>query len=483
MSVGGSLELPFAFDPTDHAPARGVLVAGTRSGCGKTSVSLGLMAALARRGLDVSPFKAGPDFIDPLHHAGASGRPSHNLDGWMLDRDAVRGIVARNVAPGSVAVVEGVMGLFDGASGSGPTGSSEELARWLGLPVLLVADAASMARSAAAMVKGYLEFQPNLRFAGVVLNRVGSPAHAELLQEALEVSLPESANPAPLLGCLPRASGLDLPSRHLGLVTPEDSRCNAVYAALADWVEAALDLDALLASLPALGMTPGSGEPRPRTAPGQRFRLGVARDRAFCFCYPENLRLLEAVGAEIVFFSPLEESGLPPALDGLYLPGGYPELHVSRLSANRSMCQAVRGFCASGRPVYAECGGFLYLLSSLTDARGKDHALCGVYSGRAAMRERFRALGYRQVTLSRSGLFGPQGLTARGHEFHYSELCFDPGGNNVYSVADRKGRSVSTGGWLAGPRDNVLGSYVHLHFASCPSFAEALARACMGNRV
>lgn len=483
---------------------RGLLIAGTRSGCGKTSVSLGIMAALARRGLDVRPFKAGPDFIDPLHHAAAVGRASQNLDGWMLSRQCVRSIFARGVRGGDVAVLEGVMGLFDGASGRSESGSSAELAKWLGLPVLLVADAASLARSAAAMVSGYARFDPELRFAGVVLNRVGSPRHEELLREALE-SVPE----LPLLGCLPRTADLELPSRHLGLVTPDFPQPGTgkpaasgkrnwdagqeweagVYGRLADWIEAHLDLDTLLTGLPGLRLAPP--DPETEDAPHSgKVRLGVARDAAFCFCYAENLRLLERAGAEIVFFSPLHDADLPPNLYGLYLPGGYPELYARTLEGNIAMRRSVQAFCASGRPVYAECGGFLYLLASLEGAQDgsdvaaaagtgrREWAMCGIYPGGAAMRGRFRALGYREVRLTQDTPLGRAGEMARGHEFHYSELLGDPGGQNAYAVADRLGRSVDAGGWLAGPRGNVLGSYVHLHFGSNPALAEAFIAAC-----
>ncbi|MEF2145681.1 MAG: cobyrinate a,c-diamide synthase [Desulfovibrionaceae bacterium] len=446
---------------------RGFLVAGTSSGCGKTSVSLGLMAALAGRGLDVRPFKAGPDFIDPGHHAAALGRISHNLDGWMLSRRGVREIFARYASGGDVALVEGVMGLFDGASGRDDSGSTAQLAKWLGLPVVLVLDARSMARSIAALAAGFVRFDPDICFAGLVLNRVGSPAHEQLLREALE-AVPE----VPLLGCLRRDADLELPSRHLGLVSPEESGAGAAcYARLGQWVEQGLSLDKLLRSLS------GHDSAMPQDRPGAKtvVRLGVARDAAFSFCYVENLRLLEAAGAKLHFFSPLEDGGLPPDLDGLYLPGGYPELHAQRLAANETMRASVRAFCASGRPVYAECGGFLYLLSDLRDQQGRDWDMCGVYPGRARMRERFAALGYREVRTLVPTLLGPAGSVARGHEFHYSELEGAPGGQAVYAVSGRTGQAVDVSGFALG---NVLGSYIHLHLGSNPALAEHLIRAC-----
>ncbi len=469
---------------------RGLLVAGTRSGCGKTSVALGLMRAFARRGLRVRAFKAGPDFIDPGHHALATGTPSHNLDDWMCGAAGTREIFARHAAGADVAVVEGVMGLYDGYAATETAGSSASLARLLGLPVLLVADAASMARSAAAMVGGYLSFEPDLRFCGVVLNNAGSDSHAALLREVMAGCLPG----ARLWGVLPRRAALVMPSRHLGLVTAgDDAGAAARLDALADWIEAAMDLDMLLTSLSPLDLPPPSGgsggdDPPQQGSPegaapplaAGGIRLGVARDAAFCFYYAENLRLFEAAGMELVPFSPLTDRALPEGLDGLYFGGGYPELHAARLAANAGMLAGVRAFCASGRPVLAECGGFMYLMASLADLSGNEHAMAGVFPFRAAMGERFSALGYRQVTTLADTLLGPAGTRLRGHEFHYSRIVGDVEGvADVYAAVGRKGELPGRHGFLRG---GTLGSYVHLHFGSCPQAAEAFARACREGR-
>ncbi|WP_300157754.1 cobyrinate a,c-diamide synthase [Solidesulfovibrio sp.] len=472
--------------PSSHP--RGLLVAGTRSGCGKTSVALGLMRALARRGLRVQAFKAGPDFIDPGHHALATGEPSHNLDDWMCGAAGTREVFARHAAGADVAVVEGVMGLFDGYAATDAAGSSASLARLLGLPVLLVADAASMARSAAAMVGGYLSFEPDLRFCGVVLNNAGSESHAALLREVMAGCLPGTR----LWGVLPRRSELAMPSRHLGLVTAgDDAGATARLESLADWIESSLDVDALMRSLPPIPLSGGPGgddPPRqgspegaaPPLAAGGSPRLGVARDAAFCFYYAENLRLFEAAGMELVPFSPLTDGALPEGLDGLYFGGGYPELHAAALAANAGMLAGVRAFCASGRPVLAECGGFMYLMASLADLSGNEHAMTGVFPFRAAMSERFSALGYRQVTTLTDTLLGPAGTRLRGHEFHYSRILGETGDvPGVYAAAGRKGELPGRHGFLRG---GTLGSYVHLHFASCPQAAEAFARACMEGR-
>ena len=458
-----------------------LIVAAPASGCGKSSVTLGLLGALRRRGLTVAPFKVGPDFIDPGHHAAACGRVSRNLDGWMCGRERVLHSFAAGSAGADLAVVEGVMGLFDGAAGATDAGSTAEIARWLGGYILLVIDARAQARSAAAVVHGFTTFAPDLDFAGVLYNRVGSDSHACLLQEA-HASVPGLP---PLLGCLPRAAELALPERYLGLVTAGEGSGAAIYPQLADWVAAHVDLDRLLAALApqplsqgARGAAPRLGE---RVAAGRvrgnsdRVRIGVARDAVCCFCYPENLELLERAGAELVFFSPLTEA-LPAALAGLYLPGGYPELYIERLAANRVLLDDLRVVADQGLPIYAECGGLLLLAASLDEV-----PLAGVFPAAARLLSQRQALGYREVTMTTATPLGPAGTVARGHEFHYSELAMPAAIARSYRLAGRDGTPRGEEGYLRG---NVLGSYVHLHFASNPAVAEnfvATCRRCRGN--
>ena len=446
---------------------KAIIIAGTASGCGKTSVALGLMKALARKGLVVQGFKSGPDFIDPGLHRMASGLPSHNLDGWMLPAEEIRRIFRRNHEGCDISVIEGAMGLFDGIGAVSEEGSAAQLAKILGLPVLLVANARGMARSAAAMVKGYAEFDPDLRVEAVLFNMTGSPAHGQILAQALE------GQSVRVLGSLPRVPNLELPSRHLGLVTAEDlDRRDERLNALADWVESALDLDALLEALPEVSMpslTDG-GTKMPE------IRIGYARDRAFCFYYEENLRLLRQAGAELVPFSPLEDYNLPPALRGLYLGGGYPEVHAAQLSANTAMLGKIRDFCASGKPVYAECGGFMYLMKGITTRDGRQHPMAGVFDLSCAMQGRYQALGYREVEMAAQTAFGGPGERVRGHEFHYSRLeGQDPAATEAYRVFDRSGRTDAAGGFLKGA---CLGSYVHLHFGSNPAMAARFVEAC-----
>jgi len=457
--------------PSGDVPV--LAVAGTHSGSGKTTVALGLMAALRRRGLAVQGFKVGPDFIDPGHHRAVTGREAHNLDGWMMPREANRALFLRGLQGAEAAVVEGVMGLFDGVSGGDEAGSTARMAKDLGVPVLLVVDARSMARSAAAVALGFARFDPDLALAGVVFNRVGSEGHARMLREAME-----SVPGLPVLGCLPREDGLGIPSRHLGLVTAEDHVLDEERTErLARWVEGSLDLDRLLGEAARFGASP----PPPRPRAEKTVRIGLARDQAFCFYYAENLRLLEAEGVELVPFSPLRDRELPEDVCGLYLGGGYPELHCEALSANRGMKRAIRAFAGEGGTVYAECGGFMFLMHTIQDLEGRTHRMAGLFPFEAVMEPRLRSLGYREINTTAGSPLGPAGTRVRGHEFHYSRMkAWEEEPNRIYAVTARGGREETIReGFLT---EGVLGSYIHLHWGSNPAAARAFVEACAGGR-
>jgi cobyrinic acid a,c-diamide synthase len=447
---------------------RGIVIAGTQSGVGKTTVTLGLIAALRRRGLTVQPFKVGPDFIDPGHHTRAAGRVCRNLDGWMLSRDANLALFRDQAREADLAVVEGVMGLFDGYDGLTEAGSTAQMAKWLGLPVLLVVDARSMARSAAALVHGFATFDPDLALAGVVFNRVAGTAHLQYLEQALG-----QLEGIKCLGGLPRDAELAIPERHLGLFTAEDhpleeKRLEHLAGVMAEH----LDLEGLLGALPVLSI--------PQETPGAdvspTVRLGVARDQAFCFYYPENLELLARFGAELVPFSPLTDRELPGNLHGLYLGGGYPELSAAQLAANTGMKQSIVEQAVRGLPIYAECGGLMYLSREIEDLEGHRHPMAGVLPLKVRMLPRLKALGYREITLMAPGLLGPAGTRARGHEFHYSEII---GGTadltKQYQITARQGREAAPEGYCL---NKVLASYVHLHFGSNPEVARHLVESC-----
>lgn len=598
------------------APAHACIVAGTHSGCGKTTITLGLMAALSRRGHVVQPYKAGPDFIDPGHHTAATGRPSINLDGWMCGPQGVRVAFARglhasgarpwphdlfsrpsdgNAPPAShttweriwtalghppgnpapllrheggtvtvathaapacgvpplanppsahghtvpdIAIIEGVMGLHDGASATTCTGSTAELALLLDLPVVLVIRARGMARSAAAMAMGYAALEPGLRIAGVICNEVGGPGHREMLRDALAHHCPAM----PLLGMVPRDASLGTPSRHLGLALAGERDETTFLAGLADTIEQHVDIDALLKAItpvapvrmdsaipqacppvaaPAapshmmsgdplrhvsgtphlaapgttktdVAETPdaaGPSETSATTAPApaagplgiavvSRVPVAVARDEAFSFLYAENLALLFEAGMDVRFFSPLADTSLPEGVRGVLLPGGYPELHAKRLAANHAMRTALRDFAATGQPVHGECGGYMYLMDILETSEGS-FPMSGCLPLRCRMDARLRALGYREATLLDDATFGSAGTTLRGHEYHYSHLVDAPAAHTgltpLWQVRDRRGRDMGTEGWCCRA---ITGSYIHLHLASNLSAAHAFVAAC-----
>jgi cobyrinic acid a,c-diamide synthase len=443
------------------APLSAIVVAGTHSGVGKTSVTLGLIGALRRRGLTVQPFKVGPDFIDPLHHQHASGRPARNLDGWMLNPETNLERFARATADADVAVIEGVMGLFDGSDGKSEHGSTAEMAKLLGLPVLLVIDASAMARSAAALIHGYTSFDPHLRIAGVILNNVGGDIHADMIRDAV-------AGAVPIIGALPHAQDLVVPERHLGLHLPHEARTGYVEQ-LATLIEAHIDLDALLGNS-VIERLPAAAAP-PALPP--RARLAIARDEAFCFYYTDNLELLEQAGAQLLPFSPMSEP-LPQGIDGIYLGGGYPELHADALAANVSTREAIREFAAGGGPIYAECGGLMYLAEAL-ELDGETHPLCGVLPFTTTMPAPL-AIGYVEITTSR-GLFGSD-QTARGHLFHHSAIAGEPATDRCYQVKNSRGEETQEGYLVK----NALATYAHLHFASNPALATAFVDQCASLR-
>ena len=461
-----------------------LVLAGPSSGAGKTTVAAALMRLARDRGLRVAPFKVGPDYLDPTHHARAAGRPSRNLDGWLLPHATVRALFARattGARAADLAVIEGVMGLFDGRSGTSEEGSTAEIAKLLGAPVVLVLDAWAMARTAGAVALGLPTFDSALPLAGVVFNRVAGERHYAMCAAAVA-----ERTGLPALGWLPKDPAFAVPERHLGLVGAAERPMDLDHLALQ--AAATLDVGGLLAvarTAPALadpggalGDTSGGllGSPPPApVAGGRRARIGVARDAAFDFYYEDNLDLLEALGAELVPFSPVGDAGLPADLGALYLGGGYPELHAGRLAENAPMRAAVRAFAASGRPVYAECGGLMYLAEAFVDGEGGRHAMAGVVPGVSRLRPRL-TLGYREVVALRDSPIASAGQRVRGHEFHHSALD-DPGAcaSPAYQPAYRRAADdalAETEGVVAGPRGNVLASYLHVHFGTDPSLAE-----------
>jgi cobyrinic acid a,c-diamide synthase len=447
--------------------SKGFVVAGPSSGAGKTTVTLGLMAALKRRGLTVQPFKCGPDFIDPGHHQRVCGRPSRNLDGWMLTPATNQATFFGHAASADVSVAEGVMGLFDGASRSSGAGSTAEMATILGLPILFVVDASKMAGSAAALVHGFATFDPAVHLAGVIFNKVGSVSHYGLLKDALE-----RAGDTVSLGYLPRDEQLRIPERYLRLVTSDECVLSEqAVAHLADLIEQYVDLDRLL---DVAGVVAGRIETVASAPATARVRIGVARDRAFCFYYEDNFDALRAAGADLVAFSPLDDRELPDALDALYLGGGYPELWAEGLTANVDMQAAVKRFIESGRAVYAECGGLMYLAQSIQGRDGRTWPMIGALPFTVIMTERLQRFGYVEVTLTHDCVLGAAGTTARGHSFHCSRIADVPADiPQSYRLRYTLAGTEEAEGFSVG---SVLASYIHLHFQSNPSLAPEFVR-------
>ncbi|WPJ94622.1 cobyrinate a,c-diamide synthase [Coraliomargarita algicola] len=445
-------------------PRHSFCIAGTQSGSGKTTLTLGLMAALRQRGLTVQPFKCGPDYIDAGHHRHAAGRISRNLDSWMMPPASIPATFQNACAGADVAVCEGVMGLFDGASSTELKGSTAEIALLTDMPVVLVVDARAMARSIAALVAGYVHFEKDLRVCGIIANRVGSEGHARILREALA-----AAGLPPLLGCLPRDEAFHMPERHLGLVADtEDAGVADRIETLATAVESAVDIDQLLECSRNLN-TKKQAEVARSTVP-VKLRMGLARDAAFYFYYEDNLDALRARGVELVEFSPLNDAALPEDLDGLYIGGGFPEQFSAELSSNIAMHAALRAFAESGRPIFAECGGYMYLCRSLELPDGNRLPMAGVLAADCVMRDKRQRLGYTKARSLQAGIFGSAGTNLRGHEFHWSEVVPDPGQTALFEVSDAHGRRQEQVGIQQG---NTHASYFHPHFASNPAAVDA----------
>ncbi len=475
-----------------------IVVAGTSSGAGKTSVACGLITALRARGLVVQGFKVGPDYIDPSYHALASGRPGRNLDAFLSGPELIAPLVKHGAAGADIAVIEGVMGLFDGASGRGELASTAHVAKLLNAPVLLVIDAASMARSAAAIVHGYMTFDPDVMISGVIVNKVGSQNHVELLREAIEPL------GVPVVGALRRDDRVTAPERHLGLVPAgeREARTRASIEALGEAVLAHVDLDAVLALARSVPPLPGPAwSPAPaaegsragdapmsvaaclavsshgldrarhlagktRHAAGPSATIAIAGGAAFSFHYEENLELLRAAGATLAPFDPTRDSALPKGAGALILAGGFPEIFGAELSANAPLREQVAAFARSGRPVLAECGGLLYLCETLDEL-----PMCGVLPARGRMAGRL-SIGYREAVAQSDSPLWQAGEAVRGHEFHYSAVDADERATPAWALTARG--TTRPEGHVAG---GVHASYMHVHWAAFPDVAGRLVAA------
>jgi cobyrinic acid a,c-diamide synthase len=454
----------------------GLVIAGERSGVGKTTVTLALLAALAQRSPQVQSFKVGPDYIDPMFHRQATGRPCYNLDPILTSEAYVQQCFAQRCQDADFALVEGVMGLFDGAAGDSNVASTAHIARLLNLPVLLVVDCSRLSRSVLAIVHGYRTLDPGVNLAGVVLNRVGSDRHLDLLTEAL------ASIDLPILGVLRRQEAIALPDRHLGLVpTAELPDLPGTLARLAHLGHTCFNWDALT---PLLIASPGSS-PRnssPTNSPTQPARppalyptrIALAHDSAFSFYYPDNLDRLNALGATLVPWSPLSDEAPPDNIDGFYFGGGFPEMFAADLAANQGLRQQLKTLLSQGMPAYAECGGLMYLSNTLIDLKGNPWPMVGLLPTTVRMTPRL-TLGYRQATTLEGSPILPPGQTLWGHEFHRSETSTPPPHPLYQFKRYGADQSHAVEGWS---RYRVHASYLHLHWGGNPAMAQALVMAC-----
>jgi len=447
-------------------PGKGFILAATHSGSGKTTITLGLLAALKKRAIDVQPFKCGPDFIDPTLHTFITEKNSRNLDLHMCGSAFVQNCYRRHGANAQISLIEGVMGLFDGGEGS-----AAALSKKLQLPVILVVDAKAAAESVAAVVKGFESLDPKVKIAGVIFNRVGSPRHKQLIRDAVY----NHCN-AQILGFVPWTQDITIPDRHLGLAMGQERPLSSEQIdLLAHTMEENIDLDLLIScvySQPATSAqpeeprTPAREETASRNLP---VRIGVAYDNAFCFYYQDNFDLFEKHGVEFIRFSPLKDQSLPENIDGIYLGGGYPELYAKQLSGNTTMREAMLQWSKTGRPIYAECGGFMYLTEGITDLSGLFWPMVSVFPTNAIMEKRLVQLGYREINITAQCCFGSTG-TIFGHEFHYSKVNDMPKEVDTY---------ICDGDMAAGYKvNNTFAGYVHIHFGKTPKAVQNFVEFC-----
>jgi cobyrinic acid a,c-diamide synthase len=446
-----------------------LVIAGTQSGVGKTTIATGIMATLKGRGLRVQPFKVGPDYIDPTYHAMATGLPSRNLDSWMLSPQTISELFTRAAQKADISVIEGVMGLYDGHSGLDDSGSTAKVAKLLNAPTILIIDASKMARSAAAIALGYVKFDPDLNFAGFIINKIGSDRHYAWVKEAIE-----QATSLPVLGYLPQNTDLKMPERHLGLIPTIETAGIQFIEPLRQQIEQTVNIDQLLEI--AHSVHPVEAQyiepllfptrPIPPTV-----NIAYAWDEAFCFYYQDNLDLLEAYGARLLPFSPINDNSLPSNIQGIYIGGGFPEIYAKRLSQNHAIVESIREAAGKGIPVYGECGGFMYLSKGITDFEGIRYQMAGLVPGWSVMKNRLTRMGYVEIESLEDTILSPKGTRLRAHEFHWSEMESDltlP----AYRVLHPNER---TEGYSNG---NVLTSYVHLHFGTNPDLARNFIEAC-----
>ncbi|ALE41804.1 cobyrinate a,c-diamide synthase [Leptospira interrogans] len=445
-----------------------IVIGGTGSGVGKTTIALALTQILRKKGLKVATFKCGPDYLDPTYHSRASQKICHNLDGWLMGKESVLNTFYQACHNVDIAIIEGMMGLFDGHSPNSEIGSTAEIAKWLASPVLVVLDTRGMARTVSAILKGLKIFDPDLNLAGAFANFTGSPSHIQLLKDA--------STEVPILGGLCKHSEQTFPERHLGLYSAsEENVSEEKFNFWGEEGEKSLEVNSILEianSAPEISIPVSN-----INTTLKRCKIGIAMDSAFHFYYEENLMRLRQAGAELVFFSPLSDSRLTD-VDGFYFGGGYPEVFAPTLSKNKSLLNYIRDLSYKNIPIYAECGGLMYLSKGIKLVEGEFFPMLGLISATSIMEKKLKALGYVEVTTKKETIFGEVGLRFRGHQFRYSDLELDESNpiELVYNLRKRKSDQVSEEGYS---KNSILASYIHAHWASNPNLAEGFVQSCL----
>lgn len=449
-----------------------IVIAGTGSGVGKTTLTIGIMSALRKRGLTVQGFKCGPDYIDPSYHTAVTNRVSRNLDSWMLSKEIVLDIFTHGSQGADISIMEGVMGFFDGKNPKTNEGSTAEISMITESPVLLVVNCASMARSAAAIVKGFQLFADGPNIVGVIANKVGSEGHFNLVKTAIEQECQ-----IPVIGYLKRELDIEIPERHLGLIPSiERGELDPFFDKLGELVLETVDIEQLLTLSQADPLNKNETVSLFENKNEKSIKIAVAKDAAFNFYYPENLEILESYGVEIVYFSPLADEPIPSDIDGLYIGGGFPEEFASELSQNQLVKASIKKAIEQGLPTLAECGGFMYLTESIETTQKARYEMVGIISGEVKMQSKRAALGYREISGRNGNILIGEHQKARGHEFHYSTFHTDEA--NIQYAYETKGmRGTKLEGYL---KHNLVAGYTHFHFASCSDMVENWIKYCKG---
>ncbi|MDP1853920.1 MAG: cobyrinate a,c-diamide synthase [Candidatus Omnitrophota bacterium] len=461
--VGGALNYPR------------VVLAGANSGSGKTTLTLGLILALTKRGFNIQPFKAGPDYIDCAYHSYVSKSPCANLDSWMIPKETIRELFAHRAKEADISLIEGVMGLYDGLNDS-EAGSTAELAKILGAPVILIVNAHASSRSLAALALGYKEFDHEINLKGVILNNIASSTHYQSAKKSIEKRVK-----IPVLGFLPRDEKLKLNERHLGLVPVYEKKAFLEFSRLlCKKVDENIEIEKIIAiARSAKKIPPFRQRIFKDAAIPQKVTIAVANDAAFNFYYQDNLDILRQNGAHLVDFSPLTDKKLPKGVNGLYIGGGFPEVFAARLAKNVKLKNDIRLKVNSGLPIYAECGGLMYLSQEITDLKGRKFPMAGILDVKIAMGKKRAALGYVTLTTLRDNILSKKGDKIRAHVFHWSHFIQTPRNNWAYNVY-KKGSNVSYDGLV---KKNILAGYAHLHFAADIKFCANFISACRNYKI